>query len=68
MNLVSAGVRPNGPTAPTAGLRLLAEAVVAVQHTLGTGGEQDNRALDERSGRCGWSWRWRALIAGSAST
>jgi len=51
MDLVSTSVRPSGRIAPVAVLRLLAETVVAVQNTLGTGDGQDNLALDglERS-------------------
>lgn len=47
MDLASTSVRPNGRREPTAVLRLLAETAVAVQYTLGTGSEQDDRALDE---------------------
>jgi len=37
----------NGHSSTGPSLRLLAEAVVALQHTLGCGDEDDNRALDQ---------------------
>jgi hypothetical protein len=49
MDSASAIAKPGGDRHPTRQppLRLLAETVVSVGHTLGTGNEQDNRALDE---------------------
>jgi hypothetical protein len=39
-------VRAPARVAPGPPLRMLSETAVAVQYTLGTGGEEDNRALD----------------------